>query len=337
MEAISESVYKFGLDADGGDTLGKQTIAERIYVAGDRYINKHHKLPIEFTISGNLNYLGHIAERINQHQRMRLLDVSAHMDSDGGVTGDENDTSVYRLLAKVNERTLKGMYTSGSNIRVIRSAERLFKKGEGLSKCPIMGELPTYSGGKFYMMDVGATTNCDSKDLISFVHLGMNYLRNALHINEPRVGFVSNGSEDTKGNFSIKKAVMSLRKENINVKQVEAKHCLGDEVDLAIADGLLGNVAIKWYAAGAKFVGYRAVHHLKQNWLLWPLLPIALPVMLYIKHKIHKETSTAQGAVFHGYENAKHEKIVIVKGHGEANVREIYQGIDRMVMSALPK
>lgn len=334
---VSEHMFRFGLDADGGDSLGKQTIAERIYAAADKYLDKNSKLPLEFIVAGNPNYMGRIAERINQHQRMRLLSVSAHMDSSGNVEGDETDTSVYRLLTKVNEHALGGLYTSGSNITVIRSAERLFQKGQGITRCPIMAELPTYSGGKFYMMDVGATTDTKSENLIEFVYLGANYLRDALHIKKPRIGFVSNGGEDTKGNISIKRALLHLRKKEFDVRNVEAKHCLNDEVDLAVADGLLGNVAIKWYAAGAKFVGHRAVHYLKQNKLLWPLLPFALPVMLYLKSKITEEVSICQGAVFHGYENAKHERITIVKGHGEANVRGIYQGIDRLVMGALPK
>lgn len=333
---VSEHICRFGLDADGGDTLGKQTIAERIYAAGDRYLDKFHKLPLEFIVAGNPEYMGRVTERVNQHQRMRLLQVRAHVNSDGRVDGDAKDTAVFQLLTKVNERSLGGIYSSGTNIFLVNSAETIFTKGKGVTRCPIMAELPTYTGGKFYMMDVGATTDCKSENLIEFVHLGINYLRDALQIKEPRVGLVSNGSEKTKGNMTIKRAYVRLQQENVNVRQVEAKHCLNDEVDLAVADGLLGNIAIKWYAAGAKFVGYRTVHHLKESWFFWPLLPITLPVMLYLKRKIREEMSTAQGAVFHGYENAKHEKITIVKGHGEANVREIYQGIDRLVMGALP-
>lgn len=118
---------------------------------------------------------------------------------------------------------------------------------EGL-RMPLLGALLKHGNGNdFLVADCGANLDVRPKDLVRFAELGSQYMSVQLHIEKPRVGLLSNGKEDGKGNAQIKETFGLLKtNEKINfVGNVEASDIFDDLCDVLVCDGMLGNVVIK--------------------------------------------------------------------------------------------
>ncbi|MBM3188517.1 MAG: phosphate acyltransferase PlsX [Chloroflexi bacterium] len=121
---------------------------------------------------------------------------------------------------------------------------------EGVRRPAISTVLPTTEGLTF-MLDIGANTDCKPEWLVQFALMGSVYARNVLGVARPRVGLLSNGEEDTKGNAAVQEAHQMLRGSTAQhlgidfVGNVEGKDIPRGTADVIVSDGFVGNVAIK--------------------------------------------------------------------------------------------
>lgn len=116
---------------------------------------------------------------------------------------------------------------------------------KGVLRPALSTVFPTLDGISF-VLDVGANTDCKPEWLAQFALMGTVYARNVLGIENPRVALLSNGEEDTKGNKAVQAARDMLRQLDLNfVGNVEGKDLTKGLADVIVADGFVGNVAIK--------------------------------------------------------------------------------------------
>jgi glycerol-3-phosphate acyltransferase PlsX len=105
--------------------------------------------------------------------------------------------------------------------------------------------LPTRQG-KAIMLDVGATVDCTARQLFQFGIMGHEYGRHLLGNDRPRVGLLSIGEEDTKGNEVTKETFKLLKDSPINfIGNVEGRDVYSGNADVIVTDGFIGNVALK--------------------------------------------------------------------------------------------
>ena len=120
----------------------------------------------------------------------------------------------------------------------------------GVRRPAISTVLPTLEGLSF-MLDIGANTDCKPEWLVQFALMGSVYARNVLGIPKPRVGLLSNGEEEIKGNAAVQEAHQMLRQQvaprlGIDfIGNVEGKDLPRGIADVIVSDGFAGNVAIK--------------------------------------------------------------------------------------------
>ena len=108
--------------------------------------------------------------------------------------------------------------------------------------------LPTIKGVPSHLLlDVGANVDCDPDNLVQFAVMGYIYAKNVLRIHNPRVGLLSIGEEESKGNSLTRDTLPLLRAlTSINFTgNVEGAICLTARSDVAVCDGFVGNVALK--------------------------------------------------------------------------------------------
>ena len=106
--------------------------------------------------------------------------------------------------------------------------------------------LPTQKGKPAILLDVGANVDCKPHHLEQFAIMGDIYSRAIFGIRRPRVGLLSIGEEDSKGNELTKEAFKSLKRAPINfIGNVEGRDIFKGEVDVIVCDGFTGNVALK--------------------------------------------------------------------------------------------
>jgi glycerol-3-phosphate acyltransferase PlsX len=132
----------------------------------------------------------------------------------------------------------------------------LFRLGRlrGIERPAIAPVFPTATGS-CVVLDVGANPDCKPENLLQFAIMGSVYAKLARGIENPKVGLVSNGEEEGKGNELTRAAAPMLRASGLNYYgNVEGKEVLGGQVDVAVADGFVGNVMLKTAEAVGKLI-----------------------------------------------------------------------------------
>ena len=116
---------------------------------------------------------------------------------------------------------------------------------KGVERPAIAATLPTRQG-KAILLDVGATVDCTARQLYQFGIMGYEYGRHLLGVDRPRVGLLSIGEEDTKGNEVTKEAFKYLKESHIHfIGNVEGRDVYSGNADVIVSDGFIGNVALK--------------------------------------------------------------------------------------------
>ncbi len=168
---------------------------------------------------------------------------------------DENPTEAVR--AKPDSSMSVGMQllkdgegdafvTAGNTGGAMTAALLRLGRIRGISR-PALATVFTAPGrGKTIILDVGANADCRPIHLIQFAHMGSAYMELIHHIEKPRVGLVSNGEEDSKGNALTLEVNATLRESLLNFTgNIEGSDVMTHAVDVAIVDGFTGNVLMK--------------------------------------------------------------------------------------------
>jgi len=132
----------------------------------------------------------------------------------------------------------------------------LFRLGRirGVDRPALAPIFPTATG-TCVVLDIGANPDCKPENLLQFGILGSIYAEKVRGVKSPKVGLVSNGEEEGKGNELVKGATPLLKASGLNYfGNVEGKEVIGGKVDVAVTDGFTGNVMLKSSEAVAKLI-----------------------------------------------------------------------------------
>ncbi|HEY6072580.1 MAG TPA: phosphate acyltransferase PlsX, partial [Anaerolineales bacterium] len=143
----------------------------------------------------------------------------------------------------------------------------LFRLGRirGVDRPALAPVFPTASGS-CVVLDIGANPDCKPENLLQFGILGSIYAQKVRGIPDPKVGLVSNGEEEGKGNELVRAATPLLKASSINYfGNVEGKEVIGGKVDVAVTDGFTGNVMLKTSEAIAKLIVEKIKESIKEG------------------------------------------------------------------------
>ena len=132
----------------------------------------------------------------------------------------------------------------------------IFRLGRirGVKRPALAPSIPVRNG-KAIVIDVGANTDCKPAYLLQFAHLGAKYAQQLYGKPSPRIGLLSNGEEDSKGNQLVKDTFPLLQSSGLNfIGNLEPKEIFAGEADVIVADGFYGNILIKSSEAVAQFL-----------------------------------------------------------------------------------
>jgi glycerol-3-phosphate acyltransferase PlsX len=132
----------------------------------------------------------------------------------------------------------------------------LFRLGrlKGVDRPAIAPVFPTASGS-CVVLDIGANPDCKPVNLLQFAIMGSVYAEKVRGVKNPKIGLVSNGEEEGKGNELVRAATPLLKNSGLNYfGNVEGKEVIGGKVDVAVTDGFVGNVMLKTAEAVGKLI-----------------------------------------------------------------------------------
>lgn len=154
----------------------------------------------------------------------------------------------------IKDGKAQAFVTAGNTGMAMYFGTKLFGLIKGVSRPCLCANFPT-KNGHCLVLDIGANAECRPEFLAQFGQMGAVYSRLMNGVDQPRVGLISNGEEEHKGNDLVKSAHPLMAK-NVPgfVGNVEGKEIFGGDVDVAVTDGFTGNVLLKSVEAVAKMI-----------------------------------------------------------------------------------
>ena len=199
-------------------------------------------LPV--VLVGNRERVAPLLPRRNAPELVHAPDV-VQMDESAASVRRRPDVSVRRTLALVKEGRCAGALSCGHSGALLVSALAELGTYPGVERPGIASVLPRSDGGRLVLMDAGANVDCKPEMLANFAQLGAIYAE-AMGVERPRVGLLSNGEEEKKGNLQVRATLPLLRSLDLHVVgPVEPSAAMEGACDVLICDGFVGNVLLK--------------------------------------------------------------------------------------------
>ena len=198
--------------------------------------------------------------------------VDNHEDPTAAVR-KQKDSSMMVGLKMLADGEGDAFISAGSTGALLTGATLLVKRVKGIRRAAMGPVMPNKAGGKTVILDCGANAECTAEFLLQFGVVGSLYAKKYLGVENPKVGLLNIGAEDTKGTDLQKEAYALLKdasdKGIINfVGNAEARDVPLGMVDVVVCDGFAGNVLLKSIEGTAMFMGSMMKHKIfKRNFL----------------------------------------------------------------------
>ena len=158
----------------------------------------------------------------------------------------KRDSSMRVGIRLVHDGRADGFVTAGNTGAAMATAKIILGTLPGVDRPALAAVFPTAAGTAAILVDVGANVDCKPQNLEQFAIMGEIYFRSIFGTRRPRVGLLSNGEEESKGNDLTRDAYKLLKQLPINfVGNVEGRDLYNGQVDVIVCDGFVGNVALK--------------------------------------------------------------------------------------------
>ena len=160
---------------------------------------------------------------------------------------EKRKSSINMAMDLVKNGQAQGVFSAGSTGAAVGSACLKWRMLPGLARPGLATLLPKETGGHWVLMDSGATVDCTPTYLAQFAVMGDLYARHMLHLKNPTIGLLSNGTEVGKGNRQTQDAFRLIREiPGINfVGNIEGHDLFKENLDVVICDGFVGNIVLK--------------------------------------------------------------------------------------------
>lgn len=157
----------------------------------------------------------------------------------------KKDSSMRIAAELVRDKTASGLVSAGNTGAVMAISKVVFGAVPGVDRPALAAILPTLAGHAV-LLDVGANVSCKPQHLMQFAVMGHLFSKKIIGIDSPRVGLMSVGEEESKGNELTKEVHKGLKKLHLNfIGNVEGRDIFNGRADVIVCDGFTGNVALK--------------------------------------------------------------------------------------------
>ncbi|WP_305096522.1 phosphate acyltransferase PlsX [Croceibacterium aestuarii] len=315
------SLPRIAVDAMGGDE-GVRTV-----VSGAALARREHDR-FNFLLVGDR---ARIERALEAHPNMREASEILHCEDVVGM--DEKPTTALRrakttsmgLAIQAVKNGQAGAAVSAGNTGALMAMSKLaLRTMPGIDRPALAALMPTLSETDVIMLDLGANTDCDARNLVQFAIMGAAYSRIITGKEAPRVRLLNIGTEATKGTGEVQAAAAQLRAATGLAMSfegyVEADKINRGETDVVVTDGFSGNIALKAIEGSARFVtdllrtAFTSSLRSKIGFL------VSRPATELLRH--HLDPNNHNGAVFLGLNG------VVVKSHGSATAKGVANAVN---------
>lgn len=223
-------------------------------------------------------------------------------------------TSMGIAIDMVKQGRAGAAVSSGNTGALMAMAKLSLRTLPGIDRPALAAMLPTLGENDVVVLDLGANTECDARNLMQFAVMGAAYARTNMDLASPRVALLNIGSEDQKGTDEIRDAAAALRAAPhlplTFTGFIEGDRLSRGEVDVIVCDGFSGNIALKTAEGTARFVADLLKRAFSSSIRSKIGFLISKPATELLRH--HLDPNIHNGAVFLGLNG------IVVKSHGGA-------------------
>ncbi len=237
---------RIAVDAMGGDYAPAQVVQGAAQAAAE--------YGIEIALVG---LPAVVQPLLDTHPALRLVPCTQVIGMDehpAQAVRAKPDSSMCICARMCKEGRADGWISAGNSGAIMAAALFIQGRIKGVER-PALGSVIPTASGLAYFLDVGANVDSKPEYLVQFAHMGAVYAREMMGRANPSVGLLSNGEEEGKGDERVKEATRRLKGVFPGfVGNVEPKDIYGAKADVIVADGFVGNIAIKMAEATAEFL-----------------------------------------------------------------------------------
>jgi len=306
---------RIAVDAMGGD------YAPRVVVEGA--VQAAQKNRYEIILVGDENS---IKEEMKKY-RTSSLPLSIHhssevigMDESPAIAcRQKKDSSIMVATRLIKEGMADAMISAGNSGAVMASALMVLGRLPGVNRPAIAVLIPTMKGPGV-VLDVGANVNSTAKDLLQFAVMGDMYMERIMNKEAPRIGLLSIGAEEAKGDEVTVEAHRLLRQSGLNfVGNIEGRDILKGKADVIVCDGFVGNILLKF----GEGIAEEFMNLFRDEILKYPFRKMALTLLRGAFRDIKKKVDYAEygGAPLLGVDGCS------IICHGSSNAKAISNAI----------
>jgi phosphate acyltransferase len=231
------------VDAMGGDHAPKAEVEGAIQAA--------RALPVRVILVGREEI---VHQELAQHNGWKRLPIEVHNatevvtmeDSAAKAVRTKRDSSIRVASRLVRDGIAHGLVSAGNTGAIMATAKMVQGMVPGVDRPALASAFPTVKSKPVVVVDVGANVDCQPRLLAQFAIMGDIYSRVIFRTEHPRVGLLSIGEEEHKGNELTRAVTPLLKSLPIHfVGNVEGRDIYTGETDVIVCDGFVGNVALK--------------------------------------------------------------------------------------------
>lgn len=237
----------------GGDN------APACVIEGINFLEDEFKKDLFFLLYGD-------EKKINKYlsKYPQLKSITEIRHTEVYITGEDKpslalrkrDSSIRLAVDAVKSGEAKAAISAGNTGALMGISKMVLKTIPGIDRPALIQLLPNFLGGSTALLDMGANIDCDSTNLFQFAIMGSAFYKAVRNCKNPKIALLNVGSEEMKGNDSIKHASLMLKnsflKDNF-LGYIEGDDIMKGLVDVVVSDGFAGNVALKAIEGASKF------------------------------------------------------------------------------------
>lgn len=239
---MSSNKTVIAVDAMGGD-LGPSVVVPGAIEAARQTGAKILLVGNEATLDGELNRLSPSGVDL---EIVHAPEVAGMDEKPSDILRRKKNASIQVACRLVRDGAAQGVVSAGHSGASVACGMFIMGRIPGVERPALASLLPTEKE-PVVLLDVGATVDCKPYNIFQFGLMGDAFARDILNKESPRVGLLSIGEEEGKGNSQVKEAYELFKMaQNLNFSgNIEGRDLFTGEMDVAVCDGFVGNVALK--------------------------------------------------------------------------------------------
>lgn len=312
-------MIRIAIDAMGGD-FGADPIISGV-------IDALKEIEFKAVLVGDSNVIKPLIPQ-SYLKNIEFLEASEVISMADGATDalKRKDSTIYKAIELLKNKEVDAVVSAGHSGATMSLATLRIGRLKNIFRPAIATLMPNSKESATLVLDVGANVDCRSEHLFQFAIMGEAYAKEILGRKEPKVGLLSNGEEESKGNEVSKEAFKLVSRLDSFVGNAEGNQIFDGSIDVMVCDGFMGNILLKTSEGVADAIGKIIKKQIKKS----PLAIAGSVLMRKVFKTLKKQVSYDEygGAPLLGVNGC------VIISHGKSNSKAIKNAIFQAVKFA---